>query len=52
MTPRDSFVSRVHLAERLGVMEPDYRGFLLALNRLRNDLTHNIRFIAFDLSVM
>jgi hypothetical protein len=49
MTPRDSFVSRVHLAERLGVMEPDYRAFLLALNRLRNDITHNVRFIAFEL---
>lgn len=49
MTPRDSFVSRVHLAERLRVMEPDYREFLLALNRLRNDLTHNIGFIAFQL---
>jgi len=29
-------------------MEPDYRGFLLSLNRVRNDITHNIRFIAFD----
>jgi hypothetical protein len=30
-------------------MEPDYGAFLQALNRLRNDITHNIRFIAFDL---
>jgi len=49
MTQRDSFVSRVHLAERMVLMEPDYRAFLLALNRLRNDMTHNIRFIDFDL---
>jgi hypothetical protein len=49
LTPRDSFVSRVHLASRMDLMEPDYRGFLLGLNRLRNEITHNIRFIAFDL---
>ena len=49
MTPRDTFVSRVHLAERLDLIEPDYRAFLLSLNRLRNDITHNIRFIDFDL---
>ena len=50
VTPRDSFVSRVHLAERLSVIEPDYRAFLLALNRLRNDITHNIQFIDFELA--
>lgn len=50
MTQRDSFVSRVHLAERMGlIIDRDYRAFLLALNRLRNDITHNIRFIDFDL---
>ncbi len=49
LTPRDSFVSRVHLAFRMGILEQDFRGFLLALNRLRNDITHNIRFIEFDL---
>ncbi|MGA2655996.1 MAG: hypothetical protein ABSH34_00615 [Verrucomicrobiota bacterium] len=48
-SPRDSFISRMHLAERLGVLEPDYRAFLMGLNRLRNDITHNIRFIDFDL---
>jgi hypothetical protein len=48
LTPRDSFTSRVHLASRMKLMEPDYSGFLLGLNRLRNDITHNIRFIAFD----
>jgi hypothetical protein len=49
LTPRDTFVSRIHLAERLNLLEPDYRAFLLGLNRLRNDITHNIRFIDFDL---
>lgn len=49
LTPRDSFTSRVHLASRMNLMEPDYRGFLLSLNRLRNDITHNIRFICFDI---
>jgi hypothetical protein len=49
LMPRDSFTSRVYLADRLGVLEPDAKAFLLALNRLRNDLTHNIRFIDFDL---
>jgi hypothetical protein len=48
LTPRDSFTSRVYLASRMNLMEPDYRGFLLGLNRLRNDITHNIRFIAFE----
>ena len=32
----------------MNLLEPDYRGFLLSLNRLRNDITHNIRFLAFD----
>lgn len=49
LTPRDSFVSRVHLAFRMNLLEPDFRGFLIALNRLRNDITHNIRFMDFDL---
>ena len=48
LTPRDSFTSRIHLASRMNLLEPDYSGFLLGLNRLRNDITHNIRFIAFD----
>ena len=48
LTPGDSFPTRVHLASRMKLMEPDYHGFLLGLNRLRNDITHNIRFIAFD----
>ena len=49
LTPRDSFTSRVHLADRLGILEPDPKAFLLAINQLRNDLTHNIRFIDFNL---
>lgn len=48
MTSRDSFVSRVLQADRLGLLEPDYRSFLIGLNRLRNDITHNLRFIEFD----
>jgi|SRR5271157_2272690 len=49
LTPLDSFTSRVQLADRLGVLEPDPKAFLLALNKLRNELTHNIGFIDFDL---
>jgi hypothetical protein len=45
LTPYDSFVSRVQLAERLKLIEPDYKNYLISLNRLRNDITHNIRFI-------
>jgi hypothetical protein len=44
-TPYDSFVSRVQLAERLKLIEPDYKNYLVSLNRLRNNITHNIRFI-------
>jgi hypothetical protein len=46
--PGDSFPTKVHLASRMNLLESDYTTFLLALNRLRNDITHNIRFIAFD----
>jgi hypothetical protein len=41
----DSFVSRVQLAERLNLLEPDYKNYLLSLNRIRNEITHNIQFI-------
>jgi hypothetical protein len=49
LTPRDSFTSRVYLASRMDLIEPDYRAFLLALNRLRNDITHNVRYLDFKL---
>jgi hypothetical protein len=49
MTARDSFISYVNLANRAGIMEPDREMYLLALNRLRNDVTHNITFIDFEL---
>ncbi len=49
LIPRDSFVSRVYLADRLKLLEPDFKNFLLELNRLRNDITHNIRYIDFSL---
>ena len=49
LTPRDSFTSRVYLASRMDLIEPDYRAFLLALNRLRNDITHNLRYLDFNL---
>ncbi len=49
LMPRDTFVSRVHLADRMKLLEPDYKAFLLGLNRLRNDICHNIRYIDFSL---
>ena len=45
LTPYDTFVSHVQLAERLKLIEPDCRNYLVSLNRLRNEITHNIRFI-------
>jgi hypothetical protein len=51
LTPYDTFVSRVQLAERLKLIEPDYKNYLVSLNRLRNDITHNIRFINLRLQV-
>jgi hypothetical protein len=50
LTLYDSFVSRVQLAERLKLVLPEYKKYLLALNRLRNHITHNIRFINLQLS--
>jgi hypothetical protein len=35
LAPRDTFVSRVYLADRMKLLEPDYKAFLLGLNRLR-----------------
>ncbi len=49
LTPRDSFVSRVHLANRLNILEPDFKAFLLGLNQLRNEITHNVRYLDFSL---
>jgi hypothetical protein len=45
LTPYDSFFSRVQLADRLELLDPDYKNYFLALNHLRNDITHNIRHI-------
>ena len=50
LTPYDSFFSRVELAERLKLVLPEYKKYLLALNHLRNQITHNIRFINLQLS--
>jgi len=45
LTIYDSFYSRVQLAERLKLIEPDYKNYLLSLNHLRNSVIHNIQFI-------
>ena len=49
ITPHDSFVSRLHLADRMKLLEPDRKIFLQSLNSLRNQITHQLRFIDFDL---
>ena len=49
MTPHDSFVSRLYLADRMKLLEPDRKMFLQSLNSLRNQITHQLRFIDFDL---
>jgi hypothetical protein len=45
LTIYDSFYSRVQLAERLKLLDPDYKNYLLSLNHLRNSIIHNIQFI-------
>lgn len=50
MSPYDSFYSRVMLAKKLQLLEPESKTYLLALNHLRNCLTHDIRFINVKLS--
>lgn len=49
LAPRDTFVSRVYLADRLNLLEPEFKAFLLELNRIRNDICHNIRYIDLNL---